>query len=184
MKHLIATLAFLTCTLNAGAATAEPPVDATASMPAFIDFERLTADYGEPRVMVNLSAALLRLAAAAQHREPALSELLNSLESVRVQVYDTSGETAPAAARLRDAGDRLRETAWENIVRVREDGELVDIYVKQDAGRIQGMTVMAVDREESVFINVVGDIRPSQLQRLVDGMRLDMDLDLSLARAQ
>jgi len=178
MKSLLAALALAAFTLPA-LADAPQGEPAITENPAYLDFSTLDAEYGEPRVMVNLSATLLRLASAIPQDDPAAAETLRNLDAVRVHVYDTHGNPGPATERMQRVAESLGAAQWDNIVRVRDEGEFVDVYLKQNGERILGLTVMAVDGEETVFVNVLGDIDPAQLQAVVDGV--DLDFDLSFA---
>lgn len=173
MKQVIAALGFACIAATSHAGDAD-----ITSKPGYIDFESITAAYGEPRVMVNIGGSLLRLAKAMDHHDPMAEEALEHLESVRIHVYDTFGETADAQARMGEIRERLKPEQWEQIVRVREEQDAVDIYVKQSGERIQGLVLMAVDGEEAVFINVLGDIDPAELQKIASHMNVDVDIDL------
>ncbi|MDP5072229.1 MAG: DUF4252 domain-containing protein, partial [Congregibacter sp.] len=96
-------------------------------------------------------------------------------------VYNTAGNNTPAAARMEQASDKLATLDWEQIVRVREPDELVNVYVKHSGNSIQGLVVMAVDSEEAVFVNILGDIDPSQRNQVVSRIDVVNALDIDLA---
>lgn len=144
--------------------------------PGYVDFGELASAYGDPRVKVNIGSNLLRLASVVKHDNPAAGAALRDMEAVRVHVYDTHGDTAPAAERMDDVRETLTADTWERIVEVREEDKQVDIYLKYDEERIHGLTVMAVDHEEAVFVNVLGDINPEELQSVMDQVDVDIDL--------
>ncbi|MFT7286105.1 MAG: hypothetical protein ACI87W_000209 [Halieaceae bacterium] len=148
------------------------------SMPGYVDFGALSADYGEPRVMVDLGGSLLKLVSAMKHDDPVAEQALRSIDSVRVNVYDTAGDSTPAEERMSSVSKSLTALSWEQIVRVREEDKQVDIYVKHGDDRVHGLTVMSVDSEQAVFINVLGDIDPGTLRTVVDHVDLDVDIDL------
>ena len=156
----------------------EQPGPAVEPRPGYVDFAELAADYGEPRVMIDLGSSLLTLVSAMQRDDPAAQEALRSLDSVRVQVFDTGGLATPAAERMQAIEERLAAQQWQPVVRVREPGKRVDIHVMQAGERIQGITVMALDEEEIVFINILGDIDPAQLHDVVASIEVGPDLDL------
>lgn len=176
MKHLFIGLAALV-TLPA---LAVEPAGAPAPASGYVDFDELSEQYGEARVMINVSGSLLRLARAMEHRDPIANAVLHGMESVRIRVYDTQGDTAPASERINSLSARLVADSWESVVRSREDRKNVAILVRQDAQRIHGITVMAVDDEEAVFINVLGEIDPDQIGEVIAQMDLDVDMDLEL----
>ncbi|EED30421.1 conserved hypothetical protein [gamma proteobacterium NOR5-3] len=151
-------------------------------MPGYVDFSQLSESYGEPRVMVNLGGSLLKLVGSMKHDDPVTEETLKNLDSVRIHVYDTAGDTTSAEARMDAVSSKLMSQDWEQIVRVREPEDRVNIYVKYSEDRIQGLMIMAVDTEEAVFVNVLGDIDPAHLNDVVagidvvDGFNVDLDL--------
>jgi hypothetical protein len=174
MKTLSLTLAILFTSM---ASLAGDDTD-LAGMPGYVDFGELAADYGEPRVMVDIGSSLLKLVSAMKHDDPVAEAALSNLESVRVHVYDTVGDIAAAAQRMQDVSDMLGDLDWEQIVKVREEGKKVDVYVKYTNEEIHGLTVMKVDNEEAVFVNVLGDINPGELSMVIDHVDADMDMDL------
>lgn len=172
MKQLILAAGLLVTAFTAYAGEAELSVK-----PGYVDFGSLNEAYGEPRVMINLDGSLLKLVSAMDLKDPAASEALRNLDSVRVHVYDTEGDLSAAQTRMESVKASMEGAEWEQIVRAREDDSKVDIYVKQGADSIHGVLVMAVDGEEAVFVNVLGDINPTEIASIVD--QVDMDVDLS-----
>ena len=164
MKMFNAVLALLLTALPAFAA--EDGTD-LSDRPGYVDFSVLADSYGEPRVMVDLGSSLLQLVGAMKHDDPVAEEALRSLESVRIHIYSTDGELAPAQERIDHVNTVLSADSWEKVVRVREPAQQVDIYVKHSEERINGVTVMALDGDEAVFINILGSIDPEQLATVV-----------------
>ncbi|MFT4767549.1 MAG: hypothetical protein ACI8RN_000676 [Glaciecola sp.] len=157
--------------------------ESTADMPGYVDFSELSQDYGEPRVMVNLGGSLLKLVGSMKHDDPVAEEALKSLDSVRIHVYNTNGDTSSADARMDAVSSKLADQDWEQIVRVQEPEDRVNVYVKHSADRIQGLMIMAVNAEEAVFVNVLGDIDPAHLNSVVAGIDVvdDFGVDFDLA---
>ncbi len=174
MKALYVAMAMMVVALTGWAAD---DADLT-SRPGYIDFSELAADYGEPRVSVDLGSSILKLVSAMQHRDPVAEAALRNIESVRVSVYDTAGDIAAATERMAEVREILGDLDWTQIVRVREPGEKVDVYVKHGDDEIHGLTVMKVDGKEAVFVNVLGDINPAELSSVM--RRVDVDVDVGL----
>ena len=177
MKYCTALLTMLLTALPAFAGEEEADL---SGRPGYVDFSVLAENYGEPRVMIDLGSSLLQLVSAMKHDDPVAEEALRSLESVRIHVYNTDGETAPAEERIEHVDKVLSGAAWEKIVRVREPDEQVDIYVKHSGDRIEGVTVMALDGEEAVFINILGSIDPEQLGTVVREFDQGAGADIAL----
>ena len=126
--------------------------------PGYVNFDALNM-FGEDeaKVEVFLKNPLLNLAAAfVKGEDPELYEILNKLKLVRVLVYDIDTSMARKVAEVSsETAKDLDNRGWERIVRVREDDERIDIYVKPSSSydQIQGIVVM-----------VVGDHRPLSLR--------------------
>ena len=67
----------------------------------------------------------------------------------------------------------LKSSGWEPIVQVNEDDEQVLVYMKAVDGHMEGMTVMVVDEEEAVFVNIAGYILPDDINRFSDYLGID-----------
>jgi hypothetical protein len=148
------------------------------TLPGQLDFTSFTpAETGGELVEVKLQGALLQLAAnLASKDEPDLAAVLNSLKLVRVNVVKI-GESnrGSVEARLTDLRGKLDNTGWDQLVNVQEKQQRVGVYVKLRAQEsIEGVVVMVeTPGKEAVFINVVGDVKPEQLQKL--GEKLDIE---------
>ena len=170
MKNTLLACAFLLTSSLAMAQMDPAPEDMDES---YFDFAALTAIYGEPRVMINLSPGLLQLMAVASREEPDAAQLMSSLDGVRVNVYTTGGATGPAMTQVSAVQKELAAKNWEPVVQVKEPDEMVQIFMKTRDNDIQGLVVMAVDDEEAVFLNIRGNINPAELGTVMK--QLDMD---------
>ena len=64
---------------------------------------------------------------------------------------------------------------WESVVTVNQDQEQVRIFMKMNDGQVQGITVMAVEATEAVFVNVIGNLNPAELEKVMDNFDVDID---------
>lgn len=147
--------------------------------PGYVDFAALEMFANqEAKVEVYLKTPLLKLAADfTKSEDPELYEILSKLKLVRVLVYDIDSKLARelADASARTAKD-LDGRGWERIVRVREESERVDIYLRPSDKyeSIEGIAVMVVSEDdEAIFVNIVGEIHPDDISRL--GEHFDID---------
>ncbi len=124
----------------------------------------------DPTLEVNVKGGLLRLVAeASRFEDPDLAELLRRLKAVQVRGYALSRTRFDeVAGRATAYGRRLEDQGWDTVVRTRDHNEQVEMYVKLDGDAIAGMVVMVIDPgyDDTVFLNIVGDIDPEQIGRL------------------
>lgn len=173
MKHTMRKLAtgVITMLLALSAVAQE---DELKTMPGYVAFESLDEVYGEPKVRVNVGGFLLSLMSKAAKNDPEAAAILEGLEGVRINVYSTGGEVAPAIDQLQNAKNMLSNQNWEPIIQVNEDRQNVQVFIKANGEGVQGLTVMAVDADDAVFVNILGSIDPENLGAIMD--QFDVDL--------
>lgn len=148
------------------------------SLPGYVDFADLDAIYGEPRVMINIGGTLLKLMSAASAAEdPDTSAMIRNLDGVRIKVYPTDGNLGPALDQVEKAKLSLQSAQWEPVVQVNKANEQVQIFMKANDENVEGLTVMAVDTEEAVFINILGVIDPAQIGKVMNTLDVDVGMD-------
>lgn len=150
-----------------------------ANSPGYVDFGDLSEfSDGEEMVEVDLMQPLLGIfARALGDDEPELGDLLQNLELVNVRVFSyrhsTEEELREHMTKL--SGD-LRDDEWENIVRVRSEYEMANIFVllsnaergkpATDDTAIEGLAVLVLEEDQAVFANVVGHFGMDEITRL------------------
>ena len=98
--------------------------DELKTEPGYVDFGSLESVYGEPKVMVNIGAMLLAfMGQAADGHDPEVAEFMRELKGVRINIYSTEGQVAPAMDQVAKVKSMLRAQSWEQVVQVQEDDE-------------------------------------------------------------
>ncbi len=137
--------------------------------PGFIDLDQIF-DFrtDSATTEIEIKNPLLSLVAEASEAEdPELSKLLSSLKFIKVYSFPTTPEQFDSIKERIDRADKkMLNRQWERFVRVRQKGELTNIYMKLDGKKVVGLTILAVDKEEMVFVNIVGTIDMSSIGKL------------------
>jgi hypothetical protein len=155
--------------------------DELKQLEGFIDFGDLSATYGEPKISINIGGTLLQFVGLmSENSNPESAEIMSQLKGVRVFGYPTNDDPAVALEKFQEVKSTLKSKGWEPVVQVNEDDEQVLIYMKLNGETMEGMTVMTVDDEEVMFINIIGQLDPKQLGRVMDGLDVDLDGALDL----
>ncbi|MGB5291196.1 MAG: DUF4252 domain-containing protein [Lysobacterales bacterium] len=153
--------------------------DELKDLPGYVDFGDLSLTYGEPKITINLGGTMLNFVGMMSSSEsPETSEMISKLKGIRVQIYSLEENADVARSQFSDTKSSLKSSGWEPIVQVNEDDEQVLVYMKTLDGNMEGMTVMVVDDEEAVFVNVIGQLNPAELARVMDQFDVNVDLDL------
>ena len=179
MKRLLMNkvITGLFCALLALPAMAQE--DELKDLAGYVDFGDLSITYGEPKITINLGGTMLNFVGMMSSSEsPETSEMISKLKGIRVQIYTLDENTDAARDQFVMTKNSLKSSGWEPIVQVNEDDEQVLVYMKMIEGNMEGMTVMVVDEEEAVFVNIIGQLNPAELGKVMDSFDVDVDLDL------
>ena len=167
----------LFCTLLALPVMAQE--DELKDLPGYVDFGDLSATYGEPKITINLGGTMLNFVSMMSSAEsPETSELISKLKGIRVQIYAMDEDAGAAKNQFGKTKKSLKSSGWEPIVQINEDDEQVLVYMKMEGGNMEGMTVMVVDSEEAVFVNIIGQLNPAELGKVMESFDVNVDLDL------
>lgn len=150
--------------------------DELRDLDGFIDFGDLSATYGEPKISINIGGTLLQFVGMmSEEGNPETSEIMSQLKGVRVFGYPIADDPGVAREKFGEVKNTLKSKGWEPVVQVNEEDEQVLIYMKMNGASMEGMTVMTVDEEEVMFINIIGKLDPKQLGKVMQGLDVDID---------
>jgi hypothetical protein len=162
-----------------GAMLAVPAIaqeDALKDLPGYVDFGELSSIFGEPTVQISIGESLLNMVGALSAEEdPEAAELFRKLNGVRVNVFETETMAEGAVDLVKEISAKLSASGWESVVTVNSADEQVRIYMKLSETKVDGITVMVVEETEAVFVNVIGDINPAELERVMDNFDVEID---------
>jgi hypothetical protein len=165
--------------LGLGAVLAFPALaqeDALKAFPGYVDFGELNSTFGEPTVQISIGASLLSLVGTLSAQEdPEAAELFKKLNGVRVNVFETEAMAVGAVDLVKDISGKLSESGWESVVTVNSADEQVRVFMKLNGETVDGITVMAVEESEAVFVNVIGNINPAELERVMKNFDIKID---------
>lgn len=150
--------------------------DALKDFPGYVDFGELGDIFGEPTVQIAVGSSLLGLVGALSAQEdPETADLFKRLNGVRVSVFENTEVTDEGIAFVKDASSKLSSMGWESVVTVNSAEEQVRIFMKINEDMVEGITVMVVEDTEAVFVNVIGDLNPAELEKVMDNFDVDID---------
>lgn len=174
MKRLM-SFALVTAILPLGLTAA---AYAEALPPGQVDFGTFSPSAsGGQFVEVNLTSSLIGLATRfVEKDQPEIAQVLKGLQLVHVNVIGLNDENrSDMQARVQNIRTALQTKGWERIVTAQEKGQDVGVYLKtQNKDTVQGVVVLVLDgRNQAVFVNVVGDIKPDQLAMIGEKLHID-----------
>ena len=161
------------------AAALSVPSFAAETEPGFVDLGKLMPAAKGEFVEVNLSPAMLKFAARiAARQEPEAAELIGNLKRVRVNVVSLDDSNRKdAVEHIAGIRRKLEAEGWTQMVTVREkdDGDNVDVHVKQRSDEvIEGLVVTVIDRNgQAVMVNIVGSISADQIAKVADSLDIE-----------
>ena len=171
MKTFFTTLFFLTLV-----STAVNAMDIT-SEPGYVNFDSLEADYGEPKVLINLNQTMLGFVSKLNVADNDTAELISNLKAVRVQIYNTGENNKPALKLMDKVASEIKNQHWLPIVSINEKQEKIRIFTKITNDIMDGLVVMIInterDNKEAIFINIIGQIDPAQINKVTNALNIN-----------
>ncbi len=157
--------------LVGGLTTSASAQDRIEDSPGYVDLS-LIEDWFDatPSIEVNIKGALLRLVAeASRYEDPDLADLLFKLQAIQMRGFPMRHSEFEDVDRATDTlVGQLEDDGWDTVMRIRDRDERVDMYLRMHDDIVAGLIVMVVEpgADETVFVNIVGDIDPEQIGRL------------------
>ncbi|MGD8358872.1 MAG: DUF4252 domain-containing protein [Lysobacterales bacterium] len=150
--------------------------DALKDYPGYVDFGELGSLFGEPTVQIAVGQSLLNmLGSLSAEDDPEAAALFKKLNGVRVNVFETDALVEGAVDLVKQISSNLSSRGWESVVTVNSDDEQVRIFMKIADDHVQGITVMALEEDEAVFVNIIGDLKPSELEKVMDNFDVNIN---------
>jgi hypothetical protein len=142
-----------------------------------VDFGKFPAAAGGEFVEVNINSNLISLVARLTEKsEPRITELLQGLQLIRVNVIGLTAENRDAAElKIKAIREQLNAGKWERIVTVQQAGQDVGVYLKtRGSEAVEGLVVTVLDgNHEAVLVNIVGNIKPEQVALLGERFNIE-----------
>ena len=135
------------------------------------NYDKLAARASET-VDVSLDGSLLRLATKFLSDDDAdeakVKKLVAGLKGVYVKSFEFKKEGEYSAADVESFRAPLHTPDWQRIVGVHstEDGEDVEVYIKNEGKNIGGLAIIATEPKELTLVNIVGAIDLDTLSEL------------------
>lgn len=157
-----------------------PPAIAQTEMiddPGFVDMREIENWFeSAPVLEVDVRGKLLNLVAeASRPTDPELSLLLGNLKAIQVKGFPMHRRQMDGVSRhTRAFVRRLSNDGWDPVIHVRERDKQIDMFVKMKGDDIAGLMVIVLEPgdDETVFLNIVGNIDPEQIGRI--GRKFDV----------
>ncbi|MEM8488442.1 MAG: DUF4252 domain-containing protein [Bacteroidota bacterium] len=145
--------------------------------PGYVDFSSMEDRFDTtPDFQINIKGQLIKLVAEASREEdPEFAELLLRLRAIQVRSFPMrKSQIRAMELHSESIGEELEDAGWDTVVRLRDYGQYVDVYALENPDFILGLMMMVVDTEanETVLINIVGDIAADELGRI--GSKFDI----------
>jgi hypothetical protein len=123
-------------------------------------------------VEVTLDEAMLRLAAKLLPEHDAdgkrIKALVGGLRSVYVRVLRFDREGAYDPSDVEAVRAQFRAPGWSRVAEVRSGkaGRNLEVYVSAQGGQVNGLSVIATEPRELIYVNIDGPVDPQALSEL------------------
>jgi hypothetical protein len=118
------------------------------------------ADRAKSKTEINMDGAALKSAASSlndkQGDEAIAKKTVETMSGFFMRAFEFDKDGVFKLDDLKPILDQLKAPDWKNIIRVKEDDELVEIWIHSSKGEPDGMVLIAAESSEVVVMNGVG----------------------------
>jgi hypothetical protein len=143
-------------------------VSLTASAQGAFNFDEISGLNEDPIVMININSLAIALARTfLGQADPATADLLKGLRGIQLRVYHAENNSRHSNSFIADATEELEDAGWQGILAVHNDEANVRIHMQITESHVSGLTLMAFDGAEAVFLSIDGTVSAADLGRVM-----------------
>jgi Domain of unknown function (DUF4252) len=100
--------------------------------------------------------------------EAKAKSLISGLDGIYIKSFEFDVDGAWSQADLDQVRNQLKSPEWGRIVGIRsaEENENVEIWVRNESGKVTGIAILATDPREFTVVNIVGNVALDSLADL------------------
>jgi len=141
------------------------------------DFDEIPGIDQAPVIRIDINPVMMRfIETTIRGSDPAGADMLKGLRSVKLRVYHTGTEgnerqlaenTRRINGFIDNVTEELEDSGWQPVVAAQDEGSKVSMFMQMTEEAISGLTVMASDGTEAIFMNIDGTISADDLGRVM-----------------
>jgi uncharacterized protein DUF4252 len=121
-------------------------------------------------VNITLDGSLLQLASqfmsSTDKDQAKIKNIISKLKGIQVRTFEFDREAQYSDADIAPIRSQLRAPVWSRIFESRNEGEHVEIFVKQEKDKIGGLVLLSAERKELAIVSIDGSIDLTELSSL------------------
>jgi hypothetical protein len=143
-------------------------VSGVAAAQGAFDFDNIPGVDEQPAITVDINPMLVQLfRSAIAGADPEAAAILNGLRSIKLRVYSNGENNRQFNSFIDDVTEELQDSGWHAVVSAQDEGSKIRWYMQMTEQEISGMTIMAADGSEAIFMNIDGSISAEDLGRVM-----------------
>ena len=92
--------------------------------------------------------------------------MIDGLKSIVVRSFEFEQEGAYKIEDLNPIREQLRAPGWSRILNVREPNEIVEVFLRNDQGKVAGLAILAAEKKELTVVLIDGTIDLATLAQM------------------
>jgi len=149
-------------------------ISGTAAAQGAFDFDDIPGVDQEPAVSLDVNSVVLGfIREAARQADPATADLLDGLRSIRLRVYHDGENASLFNSFIDNVAEELEDSGWLPVMEAQDEGSKVSMHMQMTEQEVSGMTVMASDGSEAIFINIDGTVSAADLGRVLAALPVE-----------
>ncbi|MFT7559011.1 MAG: hypothetical protein ACI93R_000914 [Flavobacteriales bacterium] len=106
---------------------------------------------------------LLKIAAESDEERA----LLAAVQGLRIRSYNSEHNGHIIKKSMEESALQLRRDGWVDVIRISDESEHFQVFIKSEQDTIQGLVVLIKDDNTAFFVNLIGNIQPKDFQKVL-----------------
>ena len=94
---------------------------------------------------------------------PEHAELIKGVEAIRVRQFNSSVGKMHIETAIAKSIQNIKNDGWQTVVLINDDKDKIAIHMLVEGGAILGVSLIALDSSEAIFLNLIGQFNENHL---------------------
>jgi hypothetical protein len=168
MKASSAPVRLSLLVMSAAVAVAQAAGDARLVLPDLHSLETKASDVVNVTIDSSLLAMAARFLDPSKPEDAAAQQAIAGITGIYVRSYTFDSDFAYPTEDLNGLRKQLTSPGWQPVVQVhsRKDHNDVDVYIRVDGSKTNGLAIIASDPRDITIVNIVGAVDLRKLHDL------------------
>jgi hypothetical protein len=133
------------------------------------NFDAIPGIEQAPTVSVDVTPVMMGFfRTMAAEAGPGATDIFEGLRSIKLRVYHAADNGTEFSSFIQNAAGQLEGQGWQRLMAVQDEAANMQFHLQMTEENVTGMTIMILEEQEAIFINLDGNVSAATLGRIIE----------------